>query len=320
MRLAREEHFLFPSAMILWHLRLGFVVGFLSTAHAAPNPLETIANCTLIPTEWADGDSFRVRTPAGKELTVRLYGADCVEFHVSDDSDSRRLRDQRRYFGITEVKGDALNPIDFAKNFGKQAAEFTATLLKNPFAIHTRMQGALGDGKHPRFYAFVETADDRDLATELVKAGLARARGVSTDGPGERSRERYKEILNDIELQAAKRGVGVWGFTDWDKLPAERDTQRLEDEEDKIGQGKESLPADFRLNPNLAGRDDLDKLPGIGETLADRIIEAREDAPFEKPEDLMRVPGIKQMTLDKFRHHLEFAKPLATALCDDVTT
>jgi len=294
-------------------IRLGtlFAVfaSLLSLATAAPKTLETIGECTLIHTDWADGDSFQIRKPDETLMTVRIYAADCLEWHVSDDTDSRRLRDQRRYFGITNVKGNAQNSIDFAKNFGKQAADYTAELLKKPFTLHTRMQGALGDGKHQRFYAFIETADGRDLATELVKAGLARARGVSADGPGERSRERYKEILSDIELQAAKRGNGVWEFTDWDKLPVERDIQRLEDEEDKIGQGKEALPANFRLNPNTAARDDLGKLPGIGETFADRIIEAREDAPFEKPEDLMRVPGIKQKTLEKFRVHLDFKKP-----------
>jgi competence ComEA-like helix-hairpin-helix protein len=171
------------------------------------------------------------------------------------------------------------------------------------------MQKALGDGKHERFYAFVETADKKDLATELVRAGLARAYGVSAGGPEERSRERYKEILADIELQAAKRGKGIWAVTDWEKLPVERDIQRLEEEEDQIAQGNNPLPADFRLNPNTASRDDLDRLPGIGEDKANGIIEAREDAPFKKPEDLMRVPGIKQKTLDKFSQHLEFKAP-----------
>jgi hypothetical protein len=48
----------------------------------------------------ADEDSFQIQTPEGQEHTIRLYGADCIEWHVSDDSDARRLRAQRRYFGI----------------------------------------------------------------------------------------------------------------------------------------------------------------------------------------------------------------------------
>jgi len=69
--------------------------------------LVAIPGCTLVPTEWADGDSFRIRTPAGDEHTVRLYGADCLEAHVGSETDARRLRSQRRAFGITEVRGTA---------------------------------------------------------------------------------------------------------------------------------------------------------------------------------------------------------------------
>jgi len=77
----------------------------------------------------------------------------------------------------------------------------------------------------------------------------------------------------------------------------------------QIAQGNNPLPADFRLNPNTAARDDLDRLPGIGETLADRIIEAREDAPFKKAEDLIRLQGINQIKLDKFAQYLDFKAP-----------
>ncbi len=78
--------------------------------------LKKIENCTLIPTDWADGDSFRIQIPAkpadkdgpghkAREITVRLYGADCMESKIHDETDGRRLRAQRRYFGITEVGG-----------------------------------------------------------------------------------------------------------------------------------------------------------------------------------------------------------------------
>ena len=277
-------------------------------AIAAPKPLVEIQGCTLVPTEWADGDSFQIQKPDGGLLTVRLYGADCLETGEMDDSDSRRLRAQRRYFGITEAASAAAESIALAKDFGNQATAFRVQQLKRPFTIHTRMQKALGDGKHERFYAFVQTADHKDLATELVRAGLARAYGVSADGPGDRSRERYMEILKDIELQAAKRGKGIWAATDWDKLPAERDIQRLEDEEDQIAQGKKTLPADFRLDPNTASRDELQKLPGIGETLANRIIEARDEGRFTGAQDLLRVPGISHKTLDRLSQHLQFSK------------
>lgn len=274
-----------------------------------PKPLKTIPGCTFVPTEWADGDSFQIKLPDSSLVTVRLYAADCMEWHINDDTDARRQRAQRRYFGITGAKSTAAESIELAKDYGKQAAEFTAGALSRPFTIHTRMHKAPGDGKYLRYYAFVETAEGKDLATELIRHGLARSFGVSADGPDERSRERYREILGDTELQAAKREKGVWAFTNWDSLPAERDIQRLEDEEDQIARSETPLPDDFRLNPNEAARDELEMLPGIGETIANRIIEAREDAPFAKAEDLLRVSGIGQRTLDKFRHYLEFEAP-----------
>jgi competence ComEA-like helix-hairpin-helix protein len=294
--------------MILVRMLPALLANLLPLAAAAPKPLEAIKNCTFVQTDWADGDSFQIRKPDGKLMTIRLYAVDCLETGDLDDTDSRRLRAQRRYFGIAEAAPTPTESIALAKGFGDKATEFTVRQLQPPFTVHTRMQKALGDGKHERFYAFVETADKKDLATELVRAGLARAYGVSADGPDGRSCERYKKILADIEFQAAKRSEGIWAVTDWDKLPVERDIQRLEDEEDQIAQGG-ALPANFRLNPNTAARDELDRLPGIGEEKANDIIEARDDAPFEKPEDLMRVPGIKQKTLDGFRQYLEFKVP-----------
>lgn len=182
-------------------------------------------------------------------------------------------------------------------------------MLEKPFTIHTRFRNALGDGKFSRIYAFVECADGADLAEELVKSGLARSFGVHADGPGEKSAEEYEDTLDDLELQAAKRGTGIWSKTDWEKLPGERRAQRKDEEEADLAIGDGKMKQGEKLDPNLAARDELMKLPGIGEFLANRIIEAREHVTFEKPDDLLCVPGIKQKTLDKFIQFLEFKKP-----------
>ena len=277
-------------------------------ATAAPAPLKTLRGCTLVPADWADGDSFRIRTPNGEEHTIRLYAVDCFETKNDTDTEKRRLSDQRRYFGITDVNGNAVNSVALAMEFGEKAKAFTTGQLAKPFTIHSRFHRAPGDGKHLRYYAFVDIADGKDLGTELIKAGLARVRGVVTDRPDGLSRERYKQSLADFEFQAGKMAKGVWKFTDWNKLPAERDLQRKEDEDDQLAAGN-GRPSTFRLDPNTAARDDLDRLPGIGEGLADAIIEAREDAPFQTPKDLMRVPGIKEKTLSKLLPFLEFKQP-----------
>ncbi|MEI6177759.1 MAG: helix-hairpin-helix domain-containing protein [Verrucomicrobiota bacterium] len=283
------------------------ITGVSQAFAAAPDkPLQKIEKCTYVPAEWADGDSFQIKTPAGELHTIRLYGADCIEWHVSDDSDARRLRAQRQYFGITGAALKSQDAIELAKGFGKAAAEKTAAMLAKPFSIHTRFRDALGDGKQPRIYAFIECSDGTDLATDLVKSGLARAFGVYADGPGGRSSKEYEKILDDLELQAAKRGLGVWAKTDWDKLPAERLAQRRDEEEVNLAIGKSATPADFKINPNTAARDDLMKLPGIGEEMANRIIEHR---PYQKVEDLKNVPSIKEKSLEKIRPYLDLQKP-----------
>lgn len=77
----------------------------------------------------------------------------------------------------------------------------------------------------------------------------------------------------------------------------------------KSGKGKKSdLPASFRVNPNTASEEELCVLPGIGPVLAKRIIAARMNKGFGKPEDLRRVSGIGPKTLEKLRPHLEFVE------------
>ena len=56
---------------------------------------------------------------------------------------------------------------------------------------------------------------------------------------------------------------------------------------------------------NTADADELDTLPGVGEVIAQRIIEEREtNGPFSYPEDLMNVKGIGEKTLEKLLPHI----------------
>jgi endonuclease YncB( thermonuclease family) len=144
-----------------------------AAAATAADAIVAIEGCTLVPAEWADGDSFRVHTPAGEEHTVRLYGADCLEHHVTDETDARRLRSQRRYFGIAEAGSDTAASIEFAKRLGAEATAETRRLLTDPFTLHTSFADGRGDARFKRIYGFVTDAKGRDLA-EPPPAGCRR--------------------------------------------------------------------------------------------------------------------------------------------------
>jgi competence protein ComEA len=268
--------------------------------------METMPNCRLVPAPWADGDSFPVRTPAGGEFTVRLYGVDCLETSVADKSNAERLREQRRYFGISEAGGSPQSSIALALEHGKLATAETARLLSRPFTVHTARADARGDGRHSRVYAFITTADGRDLGEELVARGLARAFGVYRELPDGTHRDIYRDRLRDLELQAAKLGRGVWAHTDWEKLPAERQSQREELADLGIAKtGSKPAPAG-RVNLNTAARDQLMTLPGIGEVMANRIIENR---PYRRVEEISRVEGIGPKRLEALLPFLTLAAP-----------
>ena len=61
----------------------------------------------------------------------------------------------------------------------------------------------------------------------------------------------------------------------------------------------------FSLDVNAADWPEWTLLPGVGETLARRIVEYRQQrGPFERHEDLLRVRGIGPQTLKNIRTYL----------------
>ena len=67
------------------------------------------------------------------------------------------------------------------------------------------------------------------------------------------------------------------------------------------------LRGDERIDPNTAGEEDLDRLPGVGPVVAGRIVQTRQDrGPFAGPGDLLSVPGVGPATLAKITPYLEW--------------
>jgi competence ComEA-like helix-hairpin-helix protein len=59
-----------------------------------------------------------------------------------------------------------------------------------------------------------------------------------------------------------------------------------------------------RININTASSRDLERIPGIGPAMSQRIIERRRQRPFTSHEDLLDVKGIGQKTLEKIRPYI----------------
>lgn len=63
-----------------------------------------------------------------------------------------------------------------------------------------------------------------------------------------------------------------------------------------------------QVNINIASKEELMQLEGVGSSYAIKIIEYREtNGPFEKPEDIMNVKGIGEATYEKNKDRITVA-------------
>ena len=262
----------------------------LATA-AAGQELQKFEGCRMVDSDWADGDSFPVKLPDGQEIVLRLYYVDCNETSATTETDQRRVRGQSSYFGIDD------HQVTLAS--GRLAAGEVRKLLTEPFTVHTAFAAAPGRSAKPRTYGFVTLADGRDLGEVLVGDGLARSFGLRRGTPDGRTTDAAEAQIDDLELGAAIARRGIWAETDAQRLISLREAQRAEERELQEAFGtSEGEPID----PNTASVDEIMLLPGVGEVLAERIVEGR---PYRTVDDLRRVPGIGEKVFARLKDSLQ---------------
>ncbi len=72
-----------------------------------------------------------------------------------------------------------------------------------------------------------------------------------------------------------------------------------------LSAAEENDPIDL----NRATARELIQLPGVGEVIAKRIVDFREEhGPFKRVEDLMKVKGIGEKSLEKIRPYIRIGK------------
>jgi competence protein ComEA len=272
--------------------RLQAAILFLAaTAVASAQELQSFEGCRLVGASWADGDSFSVVLPGGKEIVLRLYYVDCNETTAATETDQRRVRDQSSYFGVDD------HQVTLAS--GRQAAEEVKKLLATPFTVHTAFASAPGRSAKPRTYGFVTLSDGRDLGEVLVGEGLARSYGVRRSTPDGLGTEAAQAKMDDLELGAAIARRGIWARTDPQRLVALRGDRRAEERELQEAFGTR---AGEPIDPNTATVDEIMLLPGVGEVLAERIVEGR---PYKSVEELRRVPGVGEKVFARIEDSLQ---------------
>jgi len=279
------------SKLLIRTLLLTIVLMFGGILPSFAADLQMFPNARLINNPANDGDSFLVEAN-GKSFHVRLYFVDCPETSVSSESDAQRVREQTRYFGLSQAARTI--------HFGSEAKTLVERILAKPFTVHTAFASALGRSAKGRVYGFITTADGNDLASLLVKNGFARTHGIGRKTPDGVSRDEMIEKLRDLEISAISKRIGIWSESDPDRIPELRAKQRSEKRElqEIQRQVKKAKSPQGLLNLNTATEKELQSIKGIGPVLAERIIAGR---PYKTVDDLLKVKGIGPKRLENIR-------------------
>ena len=115
----------------------------------------------------------------------------------------------------------------------------------------------------------------------------------------------YSLILVSLAFVIFIAGI-FWGRnTDFSLSSLESDRSKLETIPESAIIYSDEIYINGKMNINAAGKEDLCLLPGIGETIAERIIAYRvENGPYADIEDLLLVEGIGTAKLSKIEDYV----------------
>ena len=94
-------------------------------------------------------------------------------------------------------------------------------------------------------------------------------------------------------------------YCDAEPEKVEEKTTEIPAEEPELSEEPQQEETDARININTAGLEELMTLKGVGESRAQAIIAWRtEQGPFEKPEDIMQISGIKEGVYSRIKDQI----------------